>query len=91
VPWFSSRQRWAAACRAELRCVGISQEGRSYTAEGGTITADLPQDDYEKMMKSFFPCKRALDLKPGQYTLRLGVLDRKANLIGTLSTSLNVP
>ena len=34
---------------------------------------------------------KALDLKPGQYTLRLGVLDRTANLIGTLSTPLNVP
>jgi hypothetical protein len=51
----------------------------------------MPQDDYEKLMKSFFPCQRALSLKPGQYTLRLGVLDRKANLIGTLSTPLNVP
>ncbi|HEY2915433.1 MAG TPA: hypothetical protein VGK21_18855, partial [Candidatus Angelobacter sp.] len=67
------------------------KKGDPIRVEGGTITADMPQDDYEKLMKSFFPCKRALDLKPGQYTLRLGVLDRKANLIGTLSTPLNVP
>jgi hypothetical protein len=78
---------------AELNCVvwAYPKKGDPIRVEGGTITADMPQDDYEKLMKSFFPCKRALDLKPGQYTLRLGVLDRKANLIGTLSTPLNVP
>jgi len=78
---------------AELNCVvwAYPKKGDPIRAEGGTITADMPQDDYEKLMKSFFPCKRTLDLKPGQYTLRLGVLDRKANLIGTLSTPLNVP
>ncbi len=59
--------------------------------EGGTIMAGLPPEEYEKMRESFFPCQRNLDLKPGQYTLRLGVLDRTANLIGTLSTPLNVP
>lgn len=78
---------------AELNCVAWAypKKGDPIRAEGGTITAALPQTDYDKMMKSFFPCRRELDLKPGQYTLRLGVLDRKANLIGTLSTPLNVP
>jgi len=78
---------------AELNCVvwAYPRKGDPIRAEGGTITAALPIDDYNKIMKSFFPCQRALDLKPGQYTLRLGVLDRKANLIGTLSTPLSVP
>ncbi len=78
---------------AELNCVvwAYPKKGDPVRAEGGTITAGLPAGEYEKMMKSFFPCQRTLDLKPGQYTLRLGVLDRTANLIGTLSTPLNVP
>ena len=78
---------------AELNCVvwAYPKKGDPIRVEGGTITAALPQGDYEKVMKSFFPCQRALDLKAGQYTLRLGVLDRKSNLIGTLSTPLNVP
>ncbi|MBZ5492988.1 MAG: VWA domain-containing protein [Acidobacteriia bacterium] len=78
---------------AELNCVvwAYPKKGDPIRVEGGTITAALPQSDYDKMMKSFFPCQRALDLKAGQYTLRLGVLDRKSNLIGTLSTPLNVP
>jgi hypothetical protein len=78
---------------AELNCVvwAYPKKGDPVRAEGGTITAGLPAEEYEKMRRSFFPCQRALDLKPGQYTLRLGVLDRTANLIGTLSTPLNVP
>jgi VWFA-related protein len=78
---------------AELNCVvwAYPRKGDPIRAEGGTITAELSADEYQKMIKSFFPCQRTLDLKPGQYTLRLGVLDRTANLIGTLSTPLNVP
>ena len=78
---------------AELNCVvwAYPKKGDPIRIEGGTITAALSQGDYDKAMKSFFPCQRALDLKAGQYTLRLGVLDRKSNLIGTLSTPLNVP
>ena len=78
---------------AEVNCVvwAYPKKGDPIRVEGGTITAGLSGDDYEKMRKTFFPCQRALDLKPGQYTLRLGVLDRTANLIGTLTTPLNVP
>jgi VWFA-related protein len=78
---------------AELNCVvwAYPRKGDPIRAEGGTVMAELPADEYQKMIKSFFPCQRNLELKPGQYTLRLGVLDRTANLIGTLSTPLNVP
>ena len=78
---------------AALNCVvwAYPKKGDPVRAEGGTINAALPAPEFDKIMKSFFPCNRALDLKPGQYTLRLGVLDRTANLIGTLSTPLNVP
>jgi len=78
---------------AELNCVvwAYPKKGDPIRVEGGTITAALAESDYDKIMKNFFPCQRALDLKAGQYTLRLGVLDRKSNLIGTLSTPLNVP
>jgi VWFA-related protein len=78
---------------AELNCVvwAYPKKGDPVRAEGGTVIAGLPPEEYEKMRKSFFPCQRTLDLKQGQYTLRLGVLDRTANLIGTLTTPLNVP
>jgi VWFA-related protein len=78
---------------AELNCVvwAYPKKGDPVRSEGGTINAALPPDQFDRMMKSFFPCQRALELKPGQYVLRLGVLDRTVNLIGTVSTPLNVP
>jgi len=37
------------------------------------------------------PCDRQLDLKSGTYALRMGVLDRATNKIGTASAQVVVP
>jgi VWFA-related protein len=56
-----------------------------------TLNANLPRDIYQQMMKQrFLPCTRELDLKPGTYTLRVGVLDRTTNKIGTASVPVTV-
>ncbi len=39
-------------------------------------------------MQSKSPCKR--ELKPGSYQLRLGVLDRTSNRVGTASVAVTV-
>ena len=58
----------------------------------GTVNASLPANEYQQMMKQrFLPCSRELDLKPGNYNLRLGVLDRTTNKIGTASAQVAVP
>jgi VWFA-related protein len=58
----------------------------------GTVNASLPANEYQQMMKQrFLPCNRELDLKPGNYNLRLGVLDRTTNKIGTASAQVVVP
>lgn len=79
--------------RAELNCVvwAYPAKGDPIRVEGGTINAALAPADYAAMMKAYFPCKRTLDLKPGRYTLRLGVLDRTTSLIGAMSTPFVVP
>jgi hypothetical protein len=50
----------------------------------------LKPDVYQQVMKQYFPCSRTLELKPGSYTLKLGVLDRTTNLIGTTVTTVTV-
>jgi VWFA-related protein len=59
-------------------------------SEADTTSADLKPDIYEQMMKKYFPCSRTLELKPGTYTLKLGVLDRTTNLMGTTVTTVTV-
>jgi VWFA-related protein len=56
-----------------------------------TLNANLSKDNYQQMMKQrFLPCSRELDLKPGSYTLKLGVLDRTTNKMGTSSVPVAV-
>ena len=56
------------------------------------MTANLKRNEYQQMMQQrFLPCDRQLDLKPGTYALRMGVLDRATNKMGTASAQVVVP
>lgn len=59
-------------------------------SNGETSTAAVKPDVYQQMLRQYFPCKRDLDLKPGTYTLKLGVVDRTTNLMGTATTTVTV-
>ncbi len=62
------------------------------TMSSGTVNANLKASEYQQMMQQrFLPCDRQLDLKPGTYALRMGVLDRATNKIGTASAQVVVP
>jgi len=77
---------------AALNCVVWAFSGKSnpIRSEGGT-TAALQPDVFQRIMQSYFPCQRTIELKPGKYTLRLGVLDRTNNQYGTTTTQVTVP
>ena len=59
-------------------------------SESNSSNAALKPDEYTQMMKSYFPCQRALSLKPGSYNLKLGVVDRTTDMLGTMNTSVTV-
>jgi VWFA-related protein len=62
------------------------------TMSSGTVNANLKANEYQQMMQQrFLPCDRQLELKPGTYVLRMGVLDRVTNKIGTASAQVVVP
>jgi VWFA-related protein len=62
------------------------------TMSSGTLTANLKASEYQQVVQQrFLPCDRELDLKPGTYALRMGVLDRASNKIGTASAQVVVP
>ena len=57
-----------------------------------TVSANLKASEYQQMLQQrFLPCDSQLDLKPGTYALRIGVLDRATNKIGTASAQVVVP
>ncbi len=77
---------------ANVSCVvwAYPQKGDPIRAEGESKAA-INEDVYQQIMRSYFPCHRELSLKPGHYTLRLGILDEATNLMGTMATQVNVP
>jgi hypothetical protein len=57
-----------------------------------TVNANLNAKDFQQIMQQrFLPCDCQLDLKPGTYALRMGVLDRASNKIGTATAQVVVP
>lgn len=56
-----------------------------------TQNAGLKPEVYKQLMSQYFPCKQEIDLKPGTYTLRLAVIDRTTNQIGTANAPITVP
>jgi VWFA-related protein len=77
---------------AKISCVvwAWPAKGEPIRAEGSSNAA-LKEDVYEQVMHGYFPCQRSLALKPGHYTLRLGVLDETTNLIGTATSQVSIP
>ena len=79
---------------AKLSCTvwAYGKDKDKPTMSSGTVTANLSASEYQQMMQQhFLPCNRQLDLKPGTYALRMGVLDRASNKIGTASAQVVVP
>jgi VWFA-related protein len=62
------------------------------TMSSGTVNANLKPGEYQQIMQQhFLPCGQELELKAGTYTLRMGVLDRTTNRMGTASAQVIVP
>jgi hypothetical protein len=56
-----------------------------------TQDAGLKPEVYQQLMKQYFPCKQEIELKPGTYTLRLAVIDRNTNMLGTTNAQITLP
>jgi hypothetical protein len=81
----------------DLQHAGVTCVVWAYPGKGNPIRSEgesnaaLKPDVFKQVIQSYYPCQRAIDLKPGHYTLRLGVLDHTTNLMGSTSMQLIVP
>jgi hypothetical protein len=55
-----------------------------------TLDATIGPAQYEQVMSRGLPAQQELDLPPGNYNLRFGVMDRNSQRIGTLDAPLVV-
>ena len=78
---------------AAIDCVVWAYKGGDQPAqtEAHSVNADLDPKVYAEVMKSYLPCSTTVELKHGEYNLRLGVIDQQTKLIGSLGVKLVVP
>lgn len=56
-----------------------------------TIETNYPREAYEQVLRSGLGFHQELELKPGTYTLRLGVLDLNSHKIGSVGVPITIP
>jgi VWFA-related protein len=75
----------------DLMAVAWSKDGKPAAEDSGKIDTAIPFSTYKDVLRSYIPAHQELEVKPGTYTLRLGVVDRSSKKIGTLDVPLTVP
>ena len=76
-----------------LDCIAIAynQDGREVAHASDTLDGKIKPAAYETVMNNGIPAQQLIALPPGAYNLRLGVMDRASQQIGTLDVQLIVP
>jgi VWFA-related protein len=75
----------------EFDAVASDVYGKLITSVSRTIPLTLSTSEHEEFIHQPFQFFQQIDLPQGQLFLRIGILDRTSNKIGTLEIPLNVP
>ena len=77
---------------AVLDCIAVafSKAGQPVGQISNTIDISLPPADFDAALKNGFTVHQELDLSPGAYVVRFGVMDHASQKIGTLDAPLTV-
>jgi VWFA-related protein len=78
--------------RAVIDCIAVAftKQGAPVGQISNTMDATLPMSDYDSALRSGLVVPQELELPPGQYDLRVGVMDHGSQKIGTLDAPLTV-
>jgi hypothetical protein len=74
----------------DLMAVAWDKDGKNGGESSDKIDTSVSLSSYENAMRSYIPAHQELEVKPGKYTLRLGVVDRNTRRIGTVDVPLVV-
>ncbi|HEY6253509.1 MAG TPA: hypothetical protein VI685_26420, partial [Candidatus Angelobacter sp.] len=86
-------EKEGGAQQASLGCavVAYTEKGSKVRDEINNMTGKVKAEEFPKLMRSNFPCTCTIELKPGKYQLRLGVVDKISKQMGTTTASVTVP
>ncbi len=76
-----------------IDCIAIAynKDGLEVGHASDTLDGTIKAEAYDTVMNNGVPAQQEITLKPGTYNLRLGVMDRPSQQIGTLDVPLVVP
>ena len=79
--------------RAQIDCMVIAfdSSGKEVAHASDTLDATLPANAYAAVMAHGLPAHQLIALPPGRYNLRIGVMDRTTQQIGTVDAPLEIP
>ena len=70
--------------------VAFDKDGKEVAHASDTLDGAIPQAAYDAVMKQGLPANQEIELKPGTYNLRLGVMDHATQQIGTVDVPLEI-
>jgi VWFA-related protein len=79
--------------RAQIDCMVIAfdSSGKEVAHASDTLDATLPANIYSTVLTYGLPAHQLISLPSGKYNLRIGVMDRTTQQIGTVDAPLMVP
>ena len=79
--------------RAQVDCMVIAFDtsGKEVAHASDTLDATIPANLYSTVLTYGLPAHQLLSLPPGKYNVRIGVMDRTTQQIGTVDAPLMVP
>jgi VWFA-related protein len=79
--------------RAQVDCMVIAfdSSGKEVAHASDTLDATIPATAYAAVMTYGLPAHQLIGLPPGKYNLKIGVMDRTTQQIGTVDAPLEVP
>jgi VWFA-related protein len=79
--------------RAQLdfMVIAFDNTGKEVAHASDTLDATMPANAYAAVLAHGLPAHQLISLPPGRYNLRIGVMDRATQQIGTVDAPLEVP
>lgn len=74
----------------DCMAIAFDKDGKEVAHASDTLDGAIPQASYDAVMRQGLPANQELELKPGTYNLRLGVMDRATQQIGTVDVPLEI-
>ncbi len=87
---FTDMQNKGKHALVDCMVVAYNAKGIVAAHASDTLDATIGPAQYEQVMSRGLPAQQELDLPPGRYNLRFGVMDRTSQRIGTLDAPLVV-